>query len=558
MSLDAQASSPIPGWWVRQRNRIAAAWSTPAAPPTPHDALMPTVERLDDSHLLRRDRWQSWIVTLLIGLLAFWLRIRNVGYPGYLIFDETYYAKDAYTLLRLGYEASWPDDANDQIKMGVTDIYTTDPSFIVHPQLGKWLIAAGEHLFGMNAFGWRFASVVFGTLLVMATIRLARRLSRSTLVGALAGIFLTFDGLSFVMSRIALLDIFEATFTVLAVACVVADRDWMRHRLAEHLRRHGLPDLAGAYGPALMWRPWLWVAGLMSGAAIACKWNAMYVLAAMGIMVVALEIIARMTAGAGPAAWRAVWRSGPPAFVAMVITAVVVYVASWWSWLTTPGGWSRDWGAEHPEDPVVRWFGEALGSLWHYHQEMYNFHTGQWIADQSHVYQSNPFQWLIMGRVIGMDAVNGITPGTDGCVARPGDTCLRVISGMGTPFLWWFAAVAIIVGLGYWWFGRDHRFTIPLVAAASTWLMWFPNGERPLFFFYAIMLIPFHATVLGLVCGKILGPADSGPRRRRGAVIVGAIVAIIIANFWFIHPLLTDQLMTRTAWMLRMWFKSWI
>ena len=558
MSADVQAPTTTPSWWARQRNRIVAAWSTSGRAPTPVDALMPTVDRLDDSHLLRRDRWQSWVVTGVIGLIAFGLRIRNVGYPGYLIFDETYYAKDAWTLLNLGYEGSWPDNANDQVKMGVVDIFTNNASFIVHPQLGKWLIAAGEQLFGMNAFGWRIASVVFGTLLVVATIRLARRLSRSTLIGALAGIFLTFDGLSFVMSRIALLDIFEATFTVAAVACVVADRDWLRRHLADHLRSKGLTDLGGSYGPLLLWRPWLWASGLLFGCAIACKWNAMYVLAAMGITVVVTEIGSRMTAGAGPLAWRAAWRSGPLAFVAMVVTAAIVYVASWWSWLTTPGGWSRDWGAEHPDDPVVRWFGEALGSLWHYHQQIWDFHTGEWIADQSHVYQSNPFQWLIMGRVIGIDAVNGITPGTDGCSAIPGDTCLRVISGMGTPFLWWFAAVAIILGLAYWWFGRDHRFAIPLVAAASTWLMWFPNGERPLFFFYAIMIIPFTATVLALVCGKILGPADGGPRRRRGALIVGAIVGIIIANFWFIHPLLTDQLMTRTAWTLRMWFKSWI
>ena len=51
----------------------------------------------------------------------------------------------------------------------------------MHPQVGKWIIAGGEHLFGMNSFGWRFGSLVFGTLLVLVTIRLVRRVSRSTL-----------------------------------------------------------------------------------------------------------------------------------------------------------------------------------------------------------------------------------------------------------------------------------------------------------------------------------------------------------------------------------------
>ena len=103
----------------------------------------------------------------------------------------------------------------------------------------------------MTPFGWRFAAVVFGSLLVFFTIRLARRLSRSTLIGAVAGLLLTFDGLAFVMSRLALLDVFQATFAVAAVAALVADRDWFRNKLADHLERRQLPDLEGRFGPLL-------------------------------------------------------------------------------------------------------------------------------------------------------------------------------------------------------------------------------------------------------------------------------------------------------------------
>ncbi len=522
------------------------------------DPLMPTVERLDDAAVLRRDRPLSWLVTVLIGALAFAIRLVNLGRPSNLVFDETYYAKDAWALLHFGYEVNWPKDANEQIVAGATDVWESTAAYIVHPQLGKWLIAAGEHLFGMNSFGWRFGAVVFGTLLVMATIRLARRLSRSTLVGAMAGLLVTVDGLSFMMSRIALLDIFQATFTVMAVAAVVADRDWFRHQLANYLRARKLTDLGGAYGPLLWWRPWRWVAGVLFGLAIGCKWNSLYVLAAMGIMSVVYDVTSRRTAGAQARAWRSVLLDAPLAFVSMVGSALVVYVTTWWSWLRTSGGWGRDFGAKNPEDFWVRHLGEALGSLMHYHKEIFNFHTGDWIADQTHIYESHPVQWLVMGRVIGIDAVNDIAPGVDGCTAEAGQTCLRVISGMGTPLLWWFALIAMIIGLGLWWLGRDWRFAVPLVAGLSVWLAWLPNAERPLFYFYAIMIIPFTATVLAMVLGKILGPADGGQRRRRGAFIVGAVLVLVVANFWFIYPVLTDQLMTRKMWSLRMWFSSWV
>ena len=59
---------------------------------------------------------------------------------------------------------------------------------------------------------------------------------------------LTFDGLAFVMSRIALLDVFLAFFLVAAVSCLAADRDWFRNRLADHLERAGMPDLRGRFG----------------------------------------------------------------------------------------------------------------------------------------------------------------------------------------------------------------------------------------------------------------------------------------------------------------------
>ena len=66
---------------------------------------------------------------------------------------------------------------------------------LVHPPLGKQLIAIGEALFGYDGFGWRFSAAACGVLTVFLTIRAARRLTRSTLLGGLAGILLICDGL---------------------------------------------------------------------------------------------------------------------------------------------------------------------------------------------------------------------------------------------------------------------------------------------------------------------------------------------------------------------------
>ena len=523
--------------------------ATPAAPRPPT-----TVERLRVA--MPADRITGWVVTCAITATAFAIRLVNLGYPNKLVFDETYYAKDAYSLLKFGYERNWPSDANAKVLAGTPDVMQTTASFAVHPPVGKWLIAAGEQLFGMNSFGWRVAPLIFGTLLVFVTIRLVRRVSKSTLIGGLAGLLLTLDGLAFVMSRTALLDVFLALFVLAGVSCLAADRDWFRNRLADYLERSELLDLGGRFGPALVVRPWRLAAGLCFGLAVGSKWNALYVLAAFALLSLAWDVGARRLAGAGPRSGLAVLRDGAPAFVSLVVLAGVVYLSSYASWFATSGGYDRDWAAKHPEARTVQLFGDPLASWLHYQKDIWNFHTGDFINKAEHAYRADPAGWLVIARPIGIDAVNAIKPGTDGCIGP--DNCIRVISGLGTPALWWAAVFALIAAAILWVGGRDWRFGVPVVGVLSAWLPWFAYDDRPLFFFYAIAIIPFSTMAVALGIGRLLGEGRAGDRRMVAAIVSGAFVALVAANFAYIYPVLTDGQLPYRSWLSRMWFRSWV
>lgn len=580
--------------------------------------VLTTAEALDDGRL--KDRRAGWLVTLGITAMALGLRLYNLGFPSTIMFDETYYAKEGYAMMRVGHELEWEGEAdvvNGAFAAGDFSHMTDQASFVVHPPLGKLLIGWGGELFNWGAFGWRFAAAVFGALMVFMVIRMARRLSRSTLVGGIAGLLLTFDGLAFVMSRIALLDIFQAGLAVSAVAALVADRDWFRRQLAAHLHKNDLPDLGGKFGPLLLWRPWRIVAGIMFGLSCAVKWNTIYMVAVFGIVTVLWDMGARRLAGGGrlripferrmlwvlaiPAVaavaiivsrtvpgvpmirlryaalvmvavlfvtWlaylavrgrRYIWSlaiDAPAAFVQLVVVAIPAYLATWYRWLGTSTGYNRQWALSNPDDPVVQRFGDTIGSLWHYHVAMYNFHTGEGMKAATHPYEGHPAGWLVMARTLGVYADNGIDPGDQGCEAV-GTTCLRVIAAMGTPVLWWMAAAALIAALWFWIGKRDWRFSVPVLAVAAVWLPWFQYAERPLFFFYAIMIIPFTCVGLAMVMGKLLGPARS-PRRRLRAMGIGVAIALVLLNFAYIYPVLTADLMTRPAWLARMWFGTWI
>ncbi|QGN35570.1 dolichyl-phosphate-mannose--protein mannosyltransferase [Microlunatus sp. Gsoil 973] len=518
-----------------------------------------TVQRLRSA--LPADRLTGWVTTLVITVIAFVIRLINIGRPRYIVFDETYYAKDAWSLVHFGFERNWADNANAVLRAGGLPSPEHGAEFVVHPPIGKLLIGIGELIFGMNSFGWRVASLVFGSLLVLITIRLVRRVSRSTLIGAVAGVLLTVDGLAFVMSRIALLDIFLAFFIVAGVACLAADRDWFRNRLADHIHRSGKPDLDGGYGPLLLVRPWQLLAGLMFGLGLGTKWNAVYVLAAFCVLSLAWDVGARRLAGAERTAGLALIRDGLGKFASVVVLGGIVYVGSWVSWFATSGGYDREWGRDNPTAWTTRILGSAFASWLHDQRDIYDFHTGSYINHQTHTYNADPGGWLVIARTIGIDAVNDIKPGTHGCPPG-GEKCLSVISGIGTPLLWWGAVIALVVALLLWVGGRDWRFGIPIVGVLSSWLPWFGYTSRPQFFFYAITIIPFSvmavALCLGLLIGKI--PRDPVSRRARmaGGIVAGAFVALVAVNFGYIYPILTDQVLPYSKWLARMWFRGWI
>ena len=290
------------------------------------------------------DRVVGWLAPLGLTLLALGLRLWHLGDPKRFEFDETYYAKDAWSLAHFGYVRSYVDkvgglDVNDAILDGrTTGIWKDEPSMIVHPEVGKWLIALGEKAFGMDPFGWRVASAVVGALMVLVMCRLARRLTGSTLLGCVAGGLLAFDGMHFVLSRLALLDIFLAFFLLCGVTCVVNDRYWMRARLARLVgdgRRR--PPLGWGPVRGLLLRPWLLLGGVSFGLAVGTKWTAMFPMAAFGLLVWLWSAGARRSFGVRWAVLRSVLVDGVPAFVHLVLVALVVYVASWTGWLVHAG-----------------------------------------------------------------------------------------------------------------------------------------------------------------------------------------------------------------------------
>ncbi len=544
---------------------------------TSGDVVPLAAERARPHRALQDPLW-SWAAAIAIAALALFLRLWRLGRPHSFSFDETYYAKDAWSLAHFGYVREYVEGADDKLLAGqTTGQWGPDPSIIVHPEVGKWLIALGEHTFGMDPFGWRVAAAVAGSLMVLVICRLGRRVTGSTALGCIAGLLLCFDGLHLVLSRLALLDIFMALFLLCGVHCIVADRQWFRARLATRIdggteQRKADPG----WGPvrSMLFRPWLLVGGIAFGLAIGSKWSALIPLAAFGLLVWAWSAGGRRSFGVRWPVLKSAVVDGVPAFVQLVMVALIVYIASWTGWLihadeyeralsesqyTTYAGGEQWPSATEPDAQGIAEISQSLRSLAHYHRDIWVFHT-HFLNESEHTYASNPRGWLLLNRPVGVDAQLDIQPGEQGCEARAGSDCLRQVLLIGTPVLWWGGAIALLYAVGQWVFARDWRFGLCVIGAGATWLPWIYYDYRPMLFsFYAIATLPFTILAITLAIGKLLGPVR-GPTMRRtvGAVVAGSFLVLVLVNFAWFWPIWTDGLLTHDEWAARMWFERWI
>ncbi|WP_432200163.1 phospholipid carrier-dependent glycosyltransferase [Erythrobacter sp. W53] len=167
-----------------------------------------------------------WIA--LITVLFWLLTLVRLGIPAEPYFDEVHYLPAARDFLAMG-------------------IFSNRE----HPLLGKELLAAAIWLFGDNPWGWRILPTFMGALTLFAAMRTMWHGSRSAFATIAFGLLLVSGFHLFVHARIAMLDIFFASFLTVA--------GWQFSAAVRRPER-GRHHLIGT--------------GLAIGLALASKWNA--------------------------------------------------------------------------------------------------------------------------------------------------------------------------------------------------------------------------------------------------------------------------------------------
>lgn len=524
-----------------------------AALPRPQRSLTSPVRRRPEPAELPTDTRRGWVVTGILALLAAITRFAMLNYPtnaGTPVFDEKHYVPQAWQILVNG---------------GVED----NPGFglVVHPPVGKQLIAIGEAIFGYNAWGWRFSAAVAGTILVVLVVRITRRLARSTLAGAIAGILIICDGLTFVTSRMGMLDIFLAVLVTGAFGCLICDRDDVRRRLAHADAQGRIRDTI--FGPRLGVRWWRFGAGVLLGLACGTKWSGIYFVMFFGLMSVAFDLAARRAYRVRRPWIGTAIRDIIPSLYALVLIPIGVYLASYSGWFASETSvYRHEEGVHIGDGGRFSFIPDALRSLWYYSSQVLKFH-GELTntAGNHHPWESKPWMWPMGLRPMLYYFGEGNT-GSCG-----GGACVKAIVLMGTPALWWVALPMIAWAMWRTFVDREWRYAAVLTGYAAALLPWFATIDRQMYYFYAATLAPFLVMGVALVLRDIIGrpgqvreplPDEDIPllpsmseRYGTGLLVASLFVALVVANFIWIWPILTGMPISNHTWQDQHWLPTW-
>lgn len=536
MTTDVEIVHPAPGAVRRLRDALIRA--------------RVTAYRTTDAALA------GWRLPALIFLAATAVRFIRLGSPPTIVpLDETYYAPNSYGYMCHGADMAFADN---------TLPHTCDklePTFVVHPPVAKLIMSLGIRLFGYDAFGWRSMAALFGSLSVLVIYLIGRRLWESRWLAAAAAVLLGVEGLQFVQSRLAMLDIFLSFFILLGIWLMLEDRK----------------RASGWRGP----RWWRLGSGVAFGLAVASKWSGAFLLPVVFAVGLAWEVVrlrpstrrpetdAGIPESAEPLEIPAPPEAGPLtqrrrpgdslAFQLFALGAtfalipVLVYAASYTPWFLSTKRYVPP--LCHNTVTVAgesRSVPKAGADLWLCNQkEMFNYHKNLRATDDKgkpiHPYMSRAWSWPWISRPAAhyytvTCAPNGTPEPCRGSQIRQD----KEILGLPNPVIWW-TAFFIALPLCIWWMvvRRDEVSALLLVLLLPLVLPWLPQ-TRPLFMFYMTPAAP----LLVLMVVHVM-------KVWKMRVTAVAFVALAVAAFAYFYPVLAAYPVHRDGifgWQSRIWF----
>lgn len=415
-------------------------------------------------------------ISAAIFVVAHLLLMIGLTTPDKIAFDEVHYVPAAKQLLEPG-----PHEP------------LLNP---MHPPLAKEFMAASIKVFGDNPLGWRYPSVVFGALAIVAIYLCALALFGSQ-SAALATAALTFlNQMVFVQSRIAMLDIYALTFDLFGLAAFI------------HGYRQQRPEIM--FG----------LAGLAFGLAGASKWSGFFPLGVAMVIVGAVRLLQ---------GWRAQFADSN--------------AEDWYQ----PGRWPEfryyHFALCFVLVPVIAYYVACIPvtgfSITGFVEAQRRIFAENSASHPAHLYMSSWPSWPLLMRPIWYQ------------FDKIADDRFQAIIFLGNPMILWPALAALAICVRDFIVARRTQAFLILAFYVGPWLAWATLPRTIGFIYYYLP----SATVASLALVYVLTQGERAPPRW----VLWTFVAASAAGFLALLPISVASIGTSMQTYQRlMIFQSWI
>lgn len=396
------------------------------------------------------------------------------------MFDEVYHGRTAYEFLH-----------------GLTTYETT------HPHLGKILISVGILLFGMNPFGWRFMSVIFGILLIPLMYLFAKRMFKNTFIAAATTGLITFDCMHYTLSRIATIDIIAAFFILLMYYYMY------RYFVEDSLYRASVSSMQDKFPPKRVYLP-LALSGVSMALGIATKWTGVYAGAGLAVLFIWYTI----THFPKKQTLRLFF------FCCLFFIAVplIIYTLCF--------------------IPVVGYseYNGLIDKAVQGTKYMFDYHANL-VAE--HYYSSPFYEWPVIWMPL-LDACDEVSASMSSSV-----------STMGNPAIWWFAIPCQLYVFFRWIFKRDKKAGFLCIAYLAQYVPWM-SISRITFIYHYFPASLFMILMTGYALLHMKEHFSWGKKA------ITAYLVIALVCFLLFFPLISGVPVSREYGYSLRWLKDWI
>ena len=457
------------------------------------------------------DRLLPALIAVAFYLIGLW----RLSAPPEMIFDEVHHARTAMEFVAGKNPHEWTHPHFAKLMMAA-GIVAWNGEF--DPSDGAWNAEATYS--ERSTIGWRFPSLVSGTLALVVMYALARQTLHSRAAAALATTFLALDGVFFVQSRTAMTNIYTVFFILLA-----ALGTW--RYLREDRTRY------------------LLLAGLGIGGALASRWSSLYAWALLMLALFLHHAYVSRRDGFSPAR---TLRWASLVVLGMIAVPAALYFASY-----IPYVLQGEQGTYNQKLFSLNYNQHGWGKVWTMQGDMWRYHSQ---LKEGHPYNSPWWSWPLVLRPVWYywETDDGVTRG---------------VWAIGNVFLWWASVPALVAAGVLAWKRRHGAIGFVVLLGLGQWLLWGVKARSLNFMHYMFESIPFVCLALAYLfhlawttpdpgdpAATAGSPAEFWTRRRK---IVALYCILVAAWFVFFYPLLSALPIPQRFYDVHLWLgRPWI